>query len=73
MVEMANLVLNPGDSLSQASESTSEAAVQVAEAWEEYRTGGDPVVQGKLGANGNERSYHVEIADPCGGNPYACK
>ena len=42
MVEMANLVLNPGDSLSQASESTSEAAVQVAEAWEEYRTGGDP-------------------------------
>lgn len=73
MVEMANLVLNPGDSLSQASESTSEAAVQVAEAWEEYRTGGDPVVQGKLGANGDERSYHVEIADPCGGNPYACK
>lgn len=68
MVEMANLVLNPGDSLSQASESTSEAAVQVAEAWEEYRTGGDPVVQGKLGANGDERSYHVEIADT-GSNP----
>lgn len=68
MVEMANLVLDPVNNLSQASGSATEAASQVAEAWEEYQAGGDPVVQGKLGANGDERSYHVEIADT-GSNP----
>lgn len=61
MAEMANLVLNPAEHLGQAGQSSTEAVSQVSQAWEIFRAGGSPVVYGKLGANGEERQYHVEV------------
>lgn len=61
MAEMANLVLNPSEHLGQADQSSTDAVSQIAQAWEDFRAGGSPVVYGKLGANGDERQYHVSV------------
>lgn len=61
MAEMANLVLNPAEHLGQADQSSTEVVSQTAQAWKTFRAGGSPVVYGKLGANGDERQYHVSV------------
>ncbi|SUO03427.1 LPXTG cell wall surface protein [Faecalicoccus pleomorphus] len=59
MVELANLVLNPDDNLDQASKSGTAEIRLLAEAWEEYSTGGDPSVHYVTESSRESHNYRL--------------
>lgn len=62
MVELANLVLNPDDNLDQASKSGTAEIRLLAEAWEEYSTGGNPSVH--YVTESSRESHNYRLAHP---------
>lgn len=62
MVELANLVLNPDDNLDQASKSGTTEIRLLAEAWEEYSTGGNPSVH--YVTESSRESHNYRLAHP---------
>lgn len=62
MVELANLVLNPDDNLDQASKSGPAEIRLLAEAWEEYSTGGNPSVH--YVTESSRESHNYRLAHP---------
>lgn len=62
MVELANLVLNPDDNLDQASKSGTAEIRLLAEAWEEYSSGGNPSVH--YVTESSRESHNYRLAHP---------
>ena len=60
MVEMANLVLNPGVNLEKAKGSSVAAVKEVYEAWEKYSKGEKTVVHAPLGGSSDIFEYTVD-------------
>lgn len=61
MVEMANLVLNPGENMEKAESSSTSQIKDVATAWQNYKQGTNPVVHAPLGSGNNDRKYNYTV------------